>query len=86
MFLFTAIFILEVSEDAPFIVVMFETVSAFATTGVSAGLSANLSEFGKFVLVVVMIVGRLGPLTLVFLMMSPRETNLRYPEEELNTG
>jgi trk system potassium uptake protein TrkH len=86
MFLFTAIFILEVSEDAPFIVVMFETVSAFATTGVSAGLSENLTEFGKFVLVVVMIVGRLGPLTLVFLMTSPRETNLRYPEEELNTG
>ncbi|ROS05195.1 trk system potassium uptake protein TrkH [Sinobacterium caligoides] len=86
MFLLLAMFILLITEQAPFLVVMFETVSAFATTGVSAGLTSTLSDTGKFVLIVVMIVGRLGPLTLVFLMTAPKTTKLRYPDEEINTG
>lgn len=43
---------------------MFETVSAFATVGLSTGITAGLSDAAQLVLVVLMFLGRLGPLTL----------------------
>ncbi|MGC5171441.1 TrkH family potassium uptake protein [Microbacterium sp. DT81.1] len=43
---------------------MFETVSAFATVGLSTGITAGLSDAAQLVLVILMFLGRLGPLTL----------------------
>ena len=43
---------------------LFETVSAFATVGLSTGITANLSDPAQVVLVILMFLGRLGPLTL----------------------
>jgi len=43
---------------------LFETVSAFATVGLSTGITADLSDPARIVLVVLMFLGRLGPLTL----------------------
>lgn len=43
---------------------LFETVSAFATVGLSTGITADLPEAAQLVLVVLMFLGRLGPLTL----------------------
>lgn len=43
---------------------LFETVSAFATVGLSTGITASLSDPAQIVLVVMMFLGRLGPLTL----------------------
>jgi Trk-type K+ transport system membrane component len=43
---------------------LFETVSAFATVGMSTGITADLPETAQIVLVVIMFLGRLGPLTL----------------------
>lgn len=43
---------------------LFETVSAFATVGLSTGITANLSDPAQLVLVILMFLGRLGPLTL----------------------
>jgi trk system potassium uptake protein TrkH len=43
---------------------MFETISAFATVGLSTGITADLPETAQLVLVVLMFLGRLGPLTL----------------------
>ncbi|TIC88497.1 TrkH family potassium uptake protein [Nocardioides sp. GY 10113] len=45
--------------------VLFEAVSAFATVGLSTGITAQLSTPAQLVLVVLMFVGRLGPVTLV---------------------
>lgn len=45
--------------------VLFETVSAFATVGLSTGITADLGSAGHAVLVVLMFTGRLGPITLV---------------------
>lgn len=44
--------------------VVFEVVSAFATVGLSAGITADLPTGGQLLLVVLMFVGRLGPITL----------------------
>lgn len=46
-------------------VVLFEVVSAFATVGLSTGITADVGTVGELVLVVLMFVGRLGPITLV---------------------
>lgn len=46
-------------------VVLFEVVSAFATVGLSTGITADLPAPAQLVLVVLMFVGRLGPITLV---------------------
>jgi trk system potassium uptake protein TrkH len=57
--------------------VLFETVSAFATVGLSTGITADLPAAGQVVLVILMFIGRLGPITLVSAL-ALRERQLRY--------
>ncbi|WP_236546661.1 TrkH family potassium uptake protein [Psychromonas sp. L1A2] len=84
--LVVAMFLLMLTEQAPFEVVVFEVISAFATVGVTAGLTAELSEAGKLIMVVVMIIGRIGPITLAYMLASAKPTLLKYPEDELLAG
>ncbi len=65
----------------------FETVSAFATVGLSINHTGTLSNVGRFVIIVCMFVGRLGPLA-VALMIGNREEmqRIRYPHEEVVVG
>jgi Trk-type K+ transport system membrane component len=44
---------------------LYETVSAFATVGLSTGITAQLPPTGQVLLVALMFVGRLGPISLV---------------------
>lgn len=79
--------ILSVTEKADFLSVLFETVSAFATVGLSMGLTPKLSEFGKVLIILTMFAGRLGPLTLAFALTQRRNKNtIRYPEEKILVG
>jgi trk system potassium uptake protein TrkH len=65
----------------------FETFSAFGTVGLSMGITADLSPAGKLVIVVLMFIGRLGPLTLgLALMEAPPERYLEYPAEDVVVG
>ncbi|HEU5035456.1 MAG TPA: potassium transporter TrkG [Nocardioides sp.] len=57
--------------------VLFESISAFATVGLSTGITADLPSTGQLVLAVLMFVGRLGPITLVS-SLALRETQRRY--------
>lgn len=84
--LVAAMFLLMITEKAPFDIVMFETISAFATVGVTAGLTAQLSDTGKAIMVVVMIIGRIGPLTLAYMLARPKPTLLKYPEDKVFAG
>jgi trk system potassium uptake protein TrkH len=65
----------------------FEVVSAFATVGLSTGITPEFGPVGKLVLIVVMFAGRLGPLTFIELI-SQRVPPLkyRYPEEDIIVG
>lgn len=65
---------------------LFEVVSAFGTVGLSRGITADLSAAGQIVIVLVMFVGRIGPLTLVFLLARPRKHRIQYPEGEVHIG
>jgi trk system potassium uptake protein TrkH len=71
---FIASFLLDFTEggDQPhdlvrgqFLEILFETVSAFGTVGLSTGITSNLSTAGKWILIVLMLIGRLGPLVLI---------------------
>lgn len=56
---------MRVEPDKNFLAIFFEVTSAFSTTGLSLGITPFLSSLGKFALVVLMFIGRVGPLTLV---------------------
>ena len=57
-------FALTVTEPARYLDVLFESVSALGTVGLSTGSTPGLSPPGRLVLVATMLAGRLGPLTL----------------------
>ncbi|MCP5464880.1 MAG: Trk family potassium uptake protein [Deltaproteobacteria bacterium] len=54
-------------EEASFVHVFFEVISAFSTVGLSLGLTPELTDWGKFLISIVMFVGRIGTLSLIFL-------------------
>ncbi len=81
-----SMFLLMLTEKAPFERILFETISAFATVGLTTGLTAELSEVGKYIMVVVMVIGRIGPLTLAYMLARPKPTLLKYPEDTVLTG
>jgi trk system potassium uptake protein TrkH len=79
--------LLGLSEGFGFVPVFFETVSAFGTVGLSTGITPQLSDFGKIVIMVCMFSGRLGPLTLVVATRNVASTRLvTYPEEHIMVG
>lgn len=81
-------FLLTLTDPSvDFIRLLFETVSAFATVGLSTGITAALSTLGKLVLVATMFVGRVGVLLLMSTLLGdPRPTSIQYPEENLLVG
>ena len=67
--LFTfAYLLIAVQDTLPFRDALFEAVSAFATVGLSMGITSELNEPARIVIVVAMFLGRLGPITLALLM------------------
>lgn len=70
-----------------FIQILFEVVSAFATVGLSTGITASVSAAAKLVLIVTMYVGRVGVLLLMSALLGdPRPSSIHYPEENLLVG
>ncbi len=70
-----------------FINILFEVVSAFATVGLSTGITAGLTSFSKLVLVATMYIGRVGILLLISALIGdPRPSAIKYPEETLLVG
>jgi trk system potassium uptake protein TrkH len=66
---------------------LFETVSAFGTVGLSTGITAALSEPAQIVLVVMMFLGRLGPLTLgTAIALRERRILYEFPKERPAIG
>jgi trk system potassium uptake protein TrkH len=60
-----AVLVLENKANVLFIQVLFEVTSAFGTVGLSTGITSSLGPAAKVVLCLVMLAGRIGPLTLV---------------------
>jgi len=79
--------LLLLTEDIPFLKAMFEVVSAFGTVGLSMGLTPQLTAAGKVIILVVMFIGRIGPLTMG-LALGERQDRARftYPTERVMVG
>ena len=72
--------------NIPFVPLTFEIISAFGTNGMSTGASAQLSLAGSIIFMITMLVGRIGPLTLVMLLAPREDAAYRYPEEPVRIG
>jgi trk system potassium uptake protein TrkH len=86
VFVIIATVMINLTEKAPFIDLLFEVVSAFGTVGLSTGITAELTPIGKQIIVFIMFVGKLGPLTLMFSLAKPSKEKIRYPQEDILTG
>jgi trk system potassium uptake protein len=86
LFVIIVIVILNLTEKAPFIDLMFEVVSAFGTVGLSTGITGTLTLTGKQIIIFIMFLGKLGPLTLMFSLATPSKEKIRYPQEDILTG
>jgi trk system potassium uptake protein TrkH len=83
VFLFALVLTFSEPEFA-FIDLLFETVSAFGTVGLSTGLTPDLSQGGHLILIVAMFLGRVGPFTLGLMMAERGENDLyRYAQERV---
>ncbi len=81
-------FILTITEDADFMTILFEVISAFGTVGLSLGITTQLSVVGKLVITITMFIGRIGPLT-VFMALAQRRqmtSAISYPDEKVMIG
>ncbi|MCK9859623.1 TrkH family potassium uptake protein [Paenibacillus sp. ATY16] len=78
---------LSTTEEHPFMMILFETTSAFGTVGLSLGLTPQLTVMGKILISLTMFAGRLGPLTLAYALGPRAEKELyRYPEGKITIG
>jgi trk system potassium uptake protein TrkH len=85
-----AVFLLAITErhnHFDFIDVMFEVASALGTVGLSCGITASLTTAGKIIIIITMLIGRLGPLTLLAAMtFNIRPARYSYPTEPVVVG
>ncbi len=80
-------FLLAISENAPLENIMFEVVSAFGTVGLSTGVTSGLSSFGRFIIIILMFIGRLGPLTVLAAASTvSKRLNVTYPRADISIG
>jgi trk system potassium uptake protein TrkH len=73
--------------EVTFIQIFFEVVSAFATVGLSTGITASISAAAKLTLIATMYIGRVGVLLLMSALLGdPVPRRVKYPEENLLVG
>jgi trk system potassium uptake protein len=85
--IFIVVLVLTITEKFGFLRLLFETVSAFGTVGLSTGITPDLSVAGKLIITAVMFIGRLGPLILVLSLTQRQQPSAyRYPQDEVRIG
>ena len=88
--LFTAVLVLTVTENSngfDMSQIWFETASALGTVGLTTGITSSLTSTGKLIIIAVMLIGRLGPLTLLAtLTFNLKPVRYNYPGEAIIVG
>ena len=70
-----------------FLEILFEVVSAFGTVGLSTGITSSLTPAGKLVIIMLMFVGRLGPILFLSVLQGFEEPRrYRWPEQGMMIG
>jgi trk system potassium uptake protein TrkH len=89
LLIFLILSILSHTENSNLMTVFFEVTSAFGTVGLSLGITPTLSTVGKMAIILTMFIGRLGPLTLAFLLSQKKNkqaAHVKYPDERIMIG
>lgn len=83
----TIILFMLVFDDLGFAETIFEVVSAFATVGLSMGVTPEMNQLSKILITITMLIGRLGPLTFALALGEQKQRNARrYPKENILIG
>ncbi len=87
MFLSTVL-LAAVTKEAPALDIIYETVSATATVGLSRNLTSFLNLWGKLIIIATMYFGRIGPISLAIAFSVKKETtnNIKNPTEDISVG
>ena len=84
---FTVAFVLTLTEQPRFLYLLFEAFSAFGTSGMSTGITPDLSAAGRVMITLTMFIGRLGPMTLIVALATrEHQTSYRWPVDEVRIG
>lgn len=88
LILFTATVLLSLCTDAEALDIVYETVSATATVGLTRNLTPALNLWGKLIIIVTMYLGRVGPISLVIAFHTRKESSnlIKDPTEEISVG
>lgn len=74
-------------EQGDFVKIVFEAVSAFGTVGLSMGLTPELSTASRVIIIITMLIGRAGPLTVALAVgEKKKKLKIRYPKENILVG
>ena len=86
--MFTSTILLSAVSDADVLDILFETVSATATVGLTRDLTPYLNEAGKAVIIGTMYLGRVGPISLALALNSGKKHQniIKNPTEEISVG
>jgi len=92
--LFTGFVLIMLLDSPKPLAALFEVVSALGTVGLSMGSSVqkfcsfshDLSAFGKLVIIMVMITGRVGTITIGSALLKPHPLEYKYPQEPIAVG
>ncbi|SFE48763.1 trk system potassium uptake protein TrkH [Thermoanaerobacter thermohydrosulfuricus] len=87
--IFSVTMVLSITETSDFLTILYETISAFGTVGLSLGLTPELTTVGRIIIIFTMYTGRVGPLTLA-LALAKRQRRpkpiIKYAEEKIMVG
>jgi len=85
---FLSTVLLAAVTDANALDILYETVSATATVGLSRNLTPSLNMWGKIIIIITMYLGRVGPISLVVAFSNKREKKniIKNPTEEISVG
>ena len=80
--------LLAAASDASFLDVLYEATSAVATVGLTRNLTPSLGEIGRLILIVIMYLGRVGPISLAVAFNKKKDNQnlIRNPIEEISVG
>ena len=78
--------LLALEPKLNFLDLLFEAVSAACTVGLSRGVTGELQPASLIILMLLMFAGRLGPLTLAYLIATPQKSRLKHPTADIQVG
>ena len=87
--IFIAFFILLATEPFDSLDILFEIVSAIGTVGLTIGITSSLSVIGKLCIIILMFIGRVGPITIAYTFTSESKyakNLIQYPKTEIIVG